>query len=427
MFQHAKPLLTGIVLSPLLLLGTAPLVQAAQPASGSGSVNGSQTVQREVSFEVQNVNRSKIPCEADGQTYTVRGSITGPREALEDPQAVTLFLHGLSYGEFFGNFDEQPGYNFAEKQAAAGHVTVTVDRLGYDSSDKPDGTGICFGSRADVAHQIVTQLRSGDYQADDAAGGPAFEKVVLAGHSVGGIIAQAEAYSFGDIDGLMVLSYSDTDVSPAAMMALQTAVAECEAGGGPVEGDSGPGGYVYFGAATPEMFIMAHFFTDNADPTVVQTTASMRNRDPCGDITSYMAAVDTNLANIDQIDVPVLVATGGEDAIYPVPADKQASLLTGSDDVTAVTIPATGHAVTLHRTADEFQAEVSQWLVDHDFGGRVMPVGGVDTGAGGTAGSEGGNPWYLPVGGALLLAGAVVGFGVRGAALRSARGASRVR
>lgn len=387
MFQHAKPLLTGIVLSPLLLMGTAPLVQAAQPASGSGSVNGSQTVQREVSFEVQNVNRSKIPCEVDGQTYTVRGSITGPREALEDPQAVTLFLHGLSYGEFFGNFNEQPGYNFAEKQAAAGHVTVTVDRLGYDSSDKPDGTGICFGSRADVAHQIVTQLRSGDYQADDAAGGPAFEKVVLAGHSVGGIIAQAEAYSFGDIDGLMVLSYSDTTVSPAAMGALETAIAACEAGGSTSEGDPGSPGYVFFGAETPEMFIKAHFFTDNAEPAVVDATAALRNMDPCGDITSYKAAVDTNKENVGSITTPTLVLIGGEDAIYPIQAEEQAALLTGVEDITSVTIPDTGHALTLHKSKDQFSAEASAWL-EANFGSSQMgqmPAGGADTGVAGTS------------------------------------------
>lgn len=74
---------------------------------------------------------------------------------------------------------------------------------------------ICFGSRADVAHQIVQQLRSGKYTTDGATS-LAFPQIVLAGHSVGGLIAQAEAYTFGDIDGLVVLSYSDTDVSPAA-------------------------------------------------------------------------------------------------------------------------------------------------------------------------------------------------------------------
>ncbi|WP_028278495.1 alpha/beta hydrolase [Arthrobacter sp. H5] len=385
MLPHLKPLLTGIVLAPLLLLGAAPLAQSAGPAAGSA--DGSQTVQREVSFEVQNVNRSKIPCEADGETYTVRGSITGPQHALDDPQAATLFLHGLSYGEFFGNYTEQPGYNFAQKQAAAGHVTVTVDRLGYDSSDKPDGTGICFGSRADIAHQIVTQLRSGEYQADDAAGAPAFEEVVLAGHSVGGIIAQAAAYSFGDIDALMVLSYSDTTVSPAAMGALETAIAACEAGGGISEGDPGSPGYVFFGTDTPEMFTMAHFFTQNADPVIVDTTAAMRNMDPCGDITSYMAAVETNKANIGSITTPTLVLIGGEDAIYPIQAEEQAALLTGVQDITSVTIPATGHAVTLHNTKDEFSAEVSAWLDSRGFGTSQMgqmPSGGADTGVAGT-------------------------------------------
>ncbi|MHA7278011.1 alpha/beta hydrolase [Arthrobacter sp. Hz1] len=385
MFQRFKPLLTGVVLTPLLLLGTVPLAQAAGPATGAA--DGSQTVQREVSFEVQNINRSKIPCEADGETYTVRGSITGPQQALDDPQAVTLLLHGLSYGEFFGNYSEQPGYNFAQKQAAAGHVTVTVDRLGYDSSDKPDGTGICFGSRADIAHQIVTQLRSGQYQADDTAAAPSFPEVVLAGHSVGGIIAQAAAYSFGDIDALMVLSYSDTTVSPAAMGALETAIAACEAGGTLSEGDPGSPGYVFFGADTPEMFIKAHFFTDNAEPAVVDTTAGLRNMDPCGDITSYKDAVDTNKANIGSIDVPTLVLTGDSDAIYPVLAEPQASLLTGSNDVTAVNIPATGHALTLHNSKDQFSAEVSAWLDARNFGSTQMgqmPTGGADTGVPGT-------------------------------------------
>ncbi len=379
---------------PLLLLGTATGAQAQD--------GGDEIVEQSVTFTVENTNGTDIDCASDGETYEVRGTLVGPADALEDPEAVTLFLHGLSYGEFFGNYIEQPGYNFAEKQAQDGHVTVVVDRLGYDSSDQPVGQDICFGSRADIAHQMVEQLRSGDFttEGEDSA---AFSTVVLAGHSVGGIIAQAEAYSFGDIDGLMVLSYSDTDVSPAAMTALKTAVTECEGGGEPAEGDSGPEGYVYFGADTPEMFIKAHFFTDNADPSVVETTASLRNRDPCGDATSYMAAVETNLSSIDQIDVPVLVLTGGEDAIYPVPADKQAGLLTGSDDVTAVTLPDTGHAIALHATADDFQDEVSTWLLDHDFGGLQMPVGGVDTGAGGTAGSEDPTAWFLPAGGILLL------------------------
>lgn len=366
---------------PLAVLATSGAAVAAPPDAPSSN---DMITQVGVSFTVHNVNRSAIECAADGKSYTVRGHLTAPSESWSDPQAVTLLLHGLSYGEFFGNFDAVPGYNFADSQAAAGHATVTIDRLGYGDSDKPAGKDICFGSRADIAHQIVQQLKAGSYSVDGSAS-PRYRQVVLAGHSVGGIIAQAEAYSFGDIDGLMVLSYSDTDVSPAAQGALAVALQECRAGGEKQDGTTGPDGYVYFGAKTPETFIEAHFYTGNADPSVVDATATLRSRDPCGDVLSYEAAAATNLKNLSKIDVPTLVLTGGADAIYPVRADKQASLLTGSSDVTAVTLPLTGHAIALHRSADLFSSNVAGWLADHDFGGWAMPVGAPDTGGGSTA------------------------------------------
>lgn len=180
---------------------------------------------------------------------------------------------------------------------------------------------------------------------------------------MGGLIAQAEAYSFGDIDGLMVLSYSDTNVSLAAKTALTIATQQCTAGGQRQSGNSGPTGYIYFGADTAAKFIEAHFYPPNADPTVVETTAGLRSRDPCGDILSYKTAVASNLANIAKITIPTLVVIGAEDAIYPVRADKQASLLTGSSDVTPITIAGSGHALTLHRSAGMFSAQVSNWLM----------------------------------------------------------------
>lgn len=366
---------------PLTILATAATASAA-PVDGSDSSGA--TAELGVSFTVKNVNRTDIDCAADGKTYTVRGHITAPTQAFTDPQAVTLLLHGLSYGEFFGNFTAVPGYDFAASQAMSGHTTVTIDRLGYGASDKPAGQDICFGSQADVAHQIVQQLRSGKYTTDGTTS-LAFPQIILAGHSVGGLIAQAEAYTFGDIDGLMVLSYSDTDVSPAAKGALAVASEECRAGGEHQGGTTGPDGYVYFGAKTPATFIEAHFNVNNADPSVVDATATLRSRDPCGDVLSYKTAAATNLKNLSKISVPTLVLVGGADAIYPVPADKQAGLLTGSTDVTAVTIPGTGHAIALHRTAKEFSTDVASWLTDHEFGGWVMPIGAPDTGGGSTS------------------------------------------
>ncbi len=394
----------------LLLPGTALAQGSTRNTVSTVNQGAVGIVERSVSFQVRNVNRSLTPCAVDGRRYTVRGHLTGPAAALANPRAVTLFLHGLSYGEFFSRYTAQPGYDFASKQAAAGHVTVTIDRLGYGNSDKPQGDDICFGSRADIAHQIVQQLRAGSYGSN--AGHPAFSQVVLAGHSVGSIIAQEEAYSFGDIDGLMVLSYSDTVVSAAAQQALMVATTQCRAGGQRSGGTSGPTGYVYFGAATPAMFLAAHFYAPNANPTVAATTAQLRHRDPCGDILSYKAAVKANLAHVQNIHVPTLVLIGGRDAIYPTAAGTQARLLTGSRSVTAVNLAATGHAVTLHLSRNTFLAQVSQWLNGHGFGSGAavaMPIGGVAAGGGGTARQEPGRS-ALPLG-AGVLAVVLLGFG----------------
>src|SRR4051812_29952971 len=88
-----------------------------------------------VAFKVTNVNRSDVPCSADGASYVVRGSLVAPRGPL--PRSVTLYLHGLSYGEFFFRFAAVPGYDAAVELAREGHASVVVDRLGYRSSKGP--------------------------------------------------------------------------------------------------------------------------------------------------------------------------------------------------------------------------------------------------------------------------------------------------
>lgn len=357
-------------LLPLRLVVLTALVVAllAVPAQASGGASARLgVVELPVTFTVHNTNRTEVDCATDGGTYQIRGKVVAPRGALRSAEAVTLYLHGLDYGAFFNDFEAVPGYDFARKQAQDGHVSVVVDRLGYDRSDKADGFDICFGSHADIASQIVDQLRAGDYDTR-LRHSRAFDQVVLAGHSVGGMISQIAAYTFDNVDGLMVLSYSDLQLTPAAQQASAYATATCQQGGFPAEAEDDPSGYVFFGA-TPQDFIGAHFFLPNADPAVVDVTANvLRNRNPCGDVLSYQSAVATNLANVGGIKVPTLVAAGTEDNIYPNVPHDQATLLTGVDDLTVASIAQTGHAVTLHRSADEFQQTVSDWLTARGFG-----------------------------------------------------------
>src|SRR5256885_647020 len=178
------------LIAALVCLATG-LLRPAQAASDSS------VVERPVAFTVANTDTSKVSCVSDGATYIVRGHLVGPRSAMARRQlrTVTLYLYGYEGGEWNWNLQGVPGYNHAVEMAKLGHVSLTIDQLGWGSSGRPaDGNFTCFGAQADVTHQIVQQLRSGTYRLGD---GPGMKStfVVLAGHDIGGFIAEVEAYS----------------------------------------------------------------------------------------------------------------------------------------------------------------------------------------------------------------------------------------
>jgi pimeloyl-ACP methyl ester carboxylesterase len=317
-------------------------------------------VSEPVSFAVRNVNGSKVACASDGGNYVVAGHLVGPAASLRGPgpHAVALYLHGLGFGQWFWSFTAVPGYDFTRAEAAAGHVSVVIDRLGYGASSHPPGTAMCLGSQADMAHQVVQQLRAGTYSGADGLT-PAFGKVALTGHSAGGAVAQIEAYSFHDVDALAVLSYADLGSSPTAVSTFAATGQVCLGGGQPA-GPGQPAGYAYFGQ-TPQDFDAVMFH--DADPAVVQAATPMRLRDPCGDTNSFPAAIATDIAMVPSIKVPVLLVFGQNDALFPPPAESnQRALFAGSPKVQSVMLADTGHALTLERSAPSTVAAVSGWL-----------------------------------------------------------------
>jgi pimeloyl-ACP methyl ester carboxylesterase len=241
--------------------------------------------------------------------------------------------------------------------AERGIASVVIDRIGYGRSGRPAGPHSCIGAQADVAHQIVQQLRSGGYE---LVGGPAisFGRVALAGHSAGSAISQIEAYSFDDVDAVMVLSYADLGPSVRTLGALTQAVLTCLGGGNPP-------GHAPFGQSDADF--QALMFHD-ADPAVVKAVSAMRNPEPCGDDASLLAAIATDVREVPSITVPVLIVLGDHDAVFPPPAqESQRRLFSGSQDVTTETIPDTGHAVTVERSAAKTRDAVVSWLCARSF------------------------------------------------------------
>jgi alpha-beta hydrolase superfamily lysophospholipase len=319
-----------------------------------------------VTFHVVNVNRSRVPCAADGRPYDVRGHLVGPAAALtaSGPRAVTLYAHGLGYGEFFWHFKGLPGYDYATELAAAGHTSVVIDRLGYGASGKPVGDQVCLGSEADYLHQIVGALRTGAYTVTGVDGAPpSFARVALAGHSAGGFMVEDEAASFRDVDAVVVAGFSNAGPSPLALATFGDAQTRCALS--TLFPSLAPGKYAYFGA-TPADFQAAHFY--NADPAVVSAITALRARDPCGDTGAGLQAILVDLLSNISVGVPVLLVNGSNDALFPPPAGPLEQLtFLGNGDVSQITLAATGHAMTLGRTAPHFRQVVGDWLAARGF------------------------------------------------------------
>src|SRR5919197_3347400 len=347
----------------LIALVAALAVQGGMTVTADASPR--DIVDVPVSFQVQNTNTSRDPCPSDGKSYVVRGHLTGPRAAIEGPapRAVTLYYEGFDAGEWNWRFRIAPRHDYAAEMAKLGQAPVTVDQVGYGASGHPQGNDTCVGAQADIAHQIIGQLRSGAYSAQGRSP-VAFSKVVLGAHDVGGAAAEVEAYSYDDIDGLMVFTYQDQGYTPFVLEIAANAGARCAAGGEPAY-PGGPGGYVYYPQVSDWPTIMP-----NSDPAVIAGAIASRDRNPCGLIpsTATTAALNytgatTRSMGLGEIHVPVLLVLGASDPVFTHEGfDQQARYFTGSHDVTAVLMPGTGHFETLDRNAPRFRALVADWL-----------------------------------------------------------------
>jgi pimeloyl-ACP methyl ester carboxylesterase len=239
---------------------------------------------------------------------------------------------------------------------------VTIDRLGYDSSGKPQGLRSCIGGQADIAHQLIGDLKSGHYRGSLTS---KFRRVGLIGHSAGGQIAEVEGYSFKDAAAIGVLAYADQGASPFQLELAKGATEVCDAGGEPSDETSGPGGYAKLGQTKQQG---REAFFSSAPAKVQFETLNILTANPCGDLASYGSAPATNLAEIGRITVPVLTVQGGKDTLFPVPdVQVQSTLYTGSSSVTYADLPNSAHALTLESEHGRLEAIVAKFLAKNSL------------------------------------------------------------
>lgn len=365
----------GVVLATLATVAGATLVT---PRADAATPPAPDIVEQRVTFHVVNTNTSDVPCESDGQPYDIVGLLTGPRSAFAAKQrSITFYLHGFSFGgKYLFSFKQGEHYDWDAELATLGHISLAIDRLGYDESGHPDGAQTCLGSAADQTHQIIQRLRKGTYTVD--RGVPtAFQRVVLAGHDTGGGVAEIEAYSkafrdpitgASDIDALVVWGWAESDYSTWVYERLPERTSFCLQGGEPAESEhpDGPGGYFWWPVTDDEVREAVGI---HMEPSILDAALKVRNRNPCGDLYSAASTSLYNLASgsLTRIEVPVLLIFEDEDVIYNYPdaGQNQKARFTGSDDVTLAQLEGAGHFPMLEQRRQEYQQMVASWLQLH--------------------------------------------------------------
>jgi alpha-beta hydrolase superfamily lysophospholipase len=258
-------------------------------------------------------------------------------------------VHDVGTGAWFWNLKHHPARDYATKLAGSGETTLVLDRLGYGASRLPDGDATCLGAQADMLHQVVQHLTSGNYRYTDPGNGstPAVAQVVTHGHGVGAAIAQLEAAEFDDVDGLVLMSWTD---SGATSLAVRTAARQTR--------DCIGEDYAPF-AATKQDFRDLMFASA---PAAVQRAAARRqSEDPCGDVASFSALLLATGLGAGQVDVPVLQLYGGKDKLIRSGARQQQASAYRSRTTMKV-FRGAGSALPLEKSAAAVRAAVLSWL-----------------------------------------------------------------
>jgi pimeloyl-ACP methyl ester carboxylesterase len=341
-------------------LCTSLVFGAAVLASAASSAAAATITELPISFQVANTNASKDACVSNGATYTVRGHISGPEAALTRGTAktITVYLFGYEAGEWNWDLKGVPGYDYAAELAKRGQVSLTLDELGYGASDHPEnGNETCQGAEADITHQIIQKLRTGGYALGQRPG-IKFSNVILAGHDVGGEVAEIEAYSYrdamgnSDINGLILVTYADQGFTPYIIERATVAANDwCT---------QSSTGYVHY--VNEQEYRTLLFY--EADPRVIDATNALRNANPCGIIRSTAGGIAADRANLSQVKVPVLIVFGDREKLVWTRQgeEEQAGNFSGSADKQTVFIPKAGHFPMFERTARTFYSVMSGWL-----------------------------------------------------------------
>ncbi|GAA4079305.1 alpha/beta hydrolase [Nocardioides kongjuensis] len=285
--------------------------------------------------------------------------------AVDASTPVQVLIHGGTYNHNYWDWPFQPErYSYVRAATRAGFVTLNVDRLGYGRSDHPNPLTLDFRVAAYVTHQLVQYLREG-------AVGPAFETVVLNGHSMGGLTAQREAAAYHDVDAVIVTGVGhDFAATGIAQVADKFYPALLDP---KFPGLTLPAGYL---TTVPGNRLRTFIEPGEVDPAIAETEERLKDTLSPTELTGItLDSYDPAITRA--ITAPVLYALGQHDLIWcpttrdcntdPQPAREHGYYAEGTS-YTSYVVQGAGHSVNMNTVAPDFYAETFRWLAGQGIG-----------------------------------------------------------
>lgn len=305
----------------------------------------------------------KVPVQlAAGQPYDqkIAGTYCQPYRWARGERQVDVLTEGATYNRSYWNWPQNPNlYSYINKTLNAGRATVWYDRLGTGDSSHPVSTAVTMPGDAHILHQFVQAVKQLGYK-----------KVNSIGHSYGSGIAMREAAVYGDVSRVVLTGYLHTPSNPVVAAGTYPANQD------PLfAGQNLDGGYLTTKPGTRK----TNFYSTSADQTIVAYDEAHKDLVSSTGFGGFFAdrgvAAGSNLSN--QIKVPVLLIDGQQDAIFcydtaildcssqPGVKAHEAPYYTGAANLSVVTVPNTGHDLTLHPSANQSFGEINNWILSH--------------------------------------------------------------
>jgi pimeloyl-ACP methyl ester carboxylesterase len=294
------------------------------------------------------------PAAATWPSWTHAAWLTLPANPTGELQ---VLVHGAGGDHRYWDWPLVPEtHSYVEWCAERGIATLNIDRIGCGSSTRPPADEVDLDAQASVLVRLVEQARHG------LPGAPAFDRVVLVGHSMGSVVVGAAARQGAPADAVVLTGYLPVDGTVEMGDDLFDAAFDDASSGLPallglVEGylvskDFGVDELLWWLATAPAANIAAE--------KQIKGPASR----------AELAAAAVAGPGLRQIAIPALAVIGEHDALLldgalgdadtHAPAERIRPQLPTSFTVTVV--PGTGHMLNLHATAHQTFNVIRAWL-----------------------------------------------------------------